>query len=369
MRERGFEIHAVSSPGVQLNNVADIEGVAVHPVKMTREITATKDLMALSNLYFLFRSLLPTIVHAHTPKGGLLGVLAARLARVPIVIYNMHGLPFIIANGFKRKLLWSSETIACRLAHRVLAVSNTIRQKAVNYGICAEEKIRVLALGSIKGVDAHGRFNPQRMPSTIRQEIRERYQIPREALVVGFVGRIVRDKGIVELEAAWQSLKGEFNELFLLLVGPIEPQDPVPAAVLARLQADPRVRFIGSVSNSAPFYTAMDLLVLPTYREGFPITPLEAAAMELPVVATNVDGCVEAVADGVTGLLVPPRDPKALIAAIERLILDPELRQQMGQAGRRRVLEEFRPEIIWQALYENYMELLNQTYRNVKLSP
>ena len=175
---------------------------------------------------------------------------------------------------------------------------------------------------------------------------------------MGYVGRIVRDKGIAELESAWQLLKERFPNLFLLLVGPVEGHDPVPPQVLDSLRKDPRVRLVGSVKETPLFYAAMDLLVLPSHREGFPNTPLEAAAMELPVVATRVDGCVDAVVDGVTGLLVPPRDPQALGAAIERLILDPELRQQMGQAGRQRVLRDFRPEALWQAQYQQYRELL-----------
>ena len=358
LKEQGVQIHAVSSPGEMVTEMGIREDIPIHGIEMAREIDLFKDLRALGKLFTLFRLLKPDIVHAHFPKGGLLGVIAARLARVPIVIYNMHGLRFVTVKGFKRQLLKSSESLSCHLAHRVLAVSNTVRQQAVNYGICEEERISVLALGSINGVDAVGNFNPQRMPSAIRQEFRGRYQIPREAILVGFVGRIVRDKGIAELESAWQLLKNRFPNLFLLLVGPVEGHDPVPPMVLDSLKNEPRVRFAGSVTETAPFYAAMDILVLPTHREGFPITPLEAAAMELPVVATTVDGCVEAVANGVTGFLVPPRDSQALAAAIERLVLDPKLRQQMGLAGRQRVLRDFRPETLWQAQYQHYRELI-----------
>lgn len=145
-----------------------------------------------------------------------------------------------------------------------------------------------------------------------------------------------------------------------MLIGPIESHDPVPTLVLDRLRSDPRVIFVGPVKDVAPYYGAMDLLALPTHREGFPNTPLEAAAMQLPVVATRVDGCTEAVADGETGLLVPPGKGILLAEAIESLLMDPEKRKKMGKRGRERVIRKFRPEIIWQALYENYLELLSR---------
>jgi len=358
MKERGFEVHAVSSPGEWLQLVAAREDIPVHDIDMPRSITPLTDLMALSKLYQLFCYLKPDIVHAHTPKGGLLGVLAARLARVPIVIYGMHGLPFVTASGFKRKLLCWSETISCRLADRVNAVSFSIRQRAAASGFCQETKIHVLGSGSVNGVDALGRFNPKRFPPNKRAEIRHSCQIPPDALVLGYVGRIVRDKGIVELEAAWQLLRPQFPHLHLTLVGSIEPQDPVPAPVLERLKSDPRVHFLGWVNDPAPTYAVMDILVLPTYREGFPISPLEAAAMQVPVVATQVDGCVEAIVDGVTGLLVPPGDSQALAEALQRLILNPELRRHLGQAGRHRVLGEFEPERLAELVFQDYVVML-----------
>jgi glycosyltransferase involved in cell wall biosynthesis len=220
--------------------------------------------------------------------------------------------------------------------------------------------------GSSNGVDALERFNPEKLPSETRFGFRERYQIPPEALVLGFVGRVVRDKGIIELAEAWKILRDSFPNLYLLLIGPIEPQDPIPEDILKTLEKDSRVKFTGEVDDVVPFYAAMDILTLPTYREGFPNAPLEAAAMKLPVVIADVDGCPEAVEHGVTGIVVPPQDSKSLSEALDQLIRNPEKRKIIGQAGRERVLEKFKPEIIWQSLYKLYLELLQNKNINLK---
>jgi glycosyltransferase involved in cell wall biosynthesis len=360
MKEKGFEVHAISSPGRSLHETAKRENIPVHAVDMPRKITPATDLVSLFRLYRLFRKLKPTIVHANTPKGGLLGVLAARLARVPVVIYGMRGLPFVTQYGWKRKILVLTEILACRAADKVITVSQATRKTAVAEGFCSLEKIVVPGNGSSNGVDAIGRFNPQNVSPTARADIRQHYQIPLEATILGFVGRLVRDKGIVELVEAWQVLREYYPDLYLFLVGPVEPQDPIPIDTMAKLKNDPRIKVVGAVKDISPFYAAMDILVLPTYREGFPNTLLEAAAMELPVVATAVDGCVEALADNDTGFLVPPKDSRALSEAIQKLLLNPAMRKSMGQAGRQRVLDKFRPEITWQGLYEIYSELLDR---------
>lgn len=209
-------------------------------------------------------------------------------------------------------------------------------------------------------MDVEGRFNPARLSHGVREKIRNFYKIPESALVIGYVGRIVRDKGITELAAVWQQLRRRHPDLYLFLIGPEEPHDPIPRKTKEVLEADARVIFTGSMREPEELYTAMDILVLPTYREGFPIVPLEAAAMQLPVVATWVDGCREAVINGITGLLVPPKDTEKLAAALEVLIKDPDLRKLMGMAGRERVLREFKPENIWKSLYGKYIELINK---------
>jgi glycosyltransferase involved in cell wall biosynthesis len=358
MKASGFEVHAASSPGPELERFGAEERVPVSAVRMERRITPWADLRALVALIRVIRRVRPTLVHSHTPKGGLLGMLAASAARVPVRIYHMRGLPLVVASGLRRKLLWWTERIACMLADEVLCVSHSLRDTALHEGLCEPDRIHVLAGGSGQGVDAGARFNPDRVGPEARAATRKRLGVPASATVIGFVGRIVRDKGIVELVDAWKRIRAAHPEAHLMLVGPFEPQDPVPPETEAALRDDPRVHLVGLDWNTPPLYAAMDVVVLPTYREGFPNVPLEAAAMGLPVVATRVPGCVDAVADGFTGTLVPARDAAELTRALTRYLEDPELGRRHGRAGRERVLQEFRQEVIWESLRLEYLRLL-----------
>lgn len=357
MAAHGVAISAISSPGEALDALSQRERVPVYGVPMARRITPFADAVAVLRIYRVLRQIRPDIVHAQTPKGGLLGTIAAWLARVPVRIYHIRGLPLTVATGMRRALLRITERIACGLATQVLCVSHSLREVAVADGLCSAGKIKVLAGGSGNGVDADERYNPQRTKSE-REAIRNALGIPRKAIVAGFVGRIVRDKGVIELTRAWSTLREEYPDLCLLVAGRFEDQDPIPDDVGAALRTDPRIRLVPWWDDMPSLYSAMDLVVLPTYREGFPNVPLEAAAMALPVVATNVPGCVDAVQDGVTGTLVPPRDPDALAEAIRGYLRDAERGRAHGRAGRERVLRDFRQPVVWDALRAEYFRLI-----------
>ncbi len=295
-------------------------------------------------------------------------MIAARLVAVPVRIYHIHGMPYMTAMGSKRVLLKMTEKISCALANQVLCVSHSMREVAVREGICPAGKIKVLLGGSINGVDADGRFHPERVGEAGSQT-RAAYNIPKDAQVVGFTGRIVRDKGLVELMDAWKVLREEFPALYLLVVGTFEAQDRVPAETERRLREDPRICLTGQQRETPPFYAAMDILAFPTYREGFGNVAIEAAAMEVPVVGTRITGCVDAVADGETGILVPPRDAVALADALRMYLSNEDLRRRHGQAGRARVLREFRQETIWEAMYQEYVRLLHEKGLSVPQPP
>lgn len=355
MRQWGIEMHALSSPGPELESFGVREGVQVYAVQMERRITPLRDIVALVQISRVLRKIRPRIVHAHTPKAGLLGMLAAWLARIPVRIYHLHGLRFVTESGARRALLRWTERISCLLANRVLCVSASLREVAISERLSSAGKIRTLLNGSINGIDEK-RFQPP--DATARSSARTRLGIPQDAFVVGFIGRVVRQKGIGELAEAWRMLRESFADLRLLVVGPIESEDPVPPGVIDGLRSDPRVCMRGIDWDTPPLYAAMNLFVLPSYREGFPSTLLEASAMGLPVVATNIPGCIDAVVANVTGTLVPPRDVSALIEAVLRYRTDELLRQRHGEAGRARIISDFRQDAVWDATRAEYASML-----------
>lgn len=364
MRARGWETSVVTSPGPALDAFGARHGVPVHGVDMPRRMSPLEDAKSLARLTALLRRLRPDLVHAHTPKGGLLGTLAAAMAGVRARIYHMRGLPLMTATGAQRRILAATERTSCGLATRVLAVSASLRAAAVEARLCPAGKIRVLGSGSGNGVDGEGRFDPARVPSDARAALRGELGIAPDAPVIGFLGRLVRDKGIVELAEAWGRLRATRPDAHLVLGGVFEERDAVPSATRAALEGDPRVHVVGFVDDTPRFYAGVDVITLPTYREGFPNVPLEAASMRVPIVATRVTGCVDAIVDGVTGTLVPPRDAEALAAALAGYLDDPALGERHGRAGRARVLREFRSERLWAALAEVYEEEVPSTPRS-----
>jgi len=359
MRDRNFEIHAIASPGPALSRFGKEEGIPTYSVEMGRRISPLSDLVSLARLVRILTRLRPTIVQSHTPKGGLLGMIAAVLSGVPVRIYTLHGLPLETARGFKRVLLRWTERVSCLLANRVIPVGPSLRRRGIAEGLAAPTKMKVLGKGTINGVDALVRFAPSPETRSQGMALREAQGIPPEALVIGFVGRIVRDKGLEELVRAWKQLREDFPTLHFLVVGEREPQDPLPPEVDQVLRSDPRIHLTGNLQEVRPAYAAMDILVLPSHREGFPTVPLEAAAMELPVVASQVTGCVDAVEDGETGTIFPRGDAAALEEALRSYLGNPSLRSLHGKAGRSRVLREFQPEQVWNVTLEEYRRLLN----------
>lgn len=356
MKARGLEFHAISSPGDHLDEFAVKEGALAHRVEISRTITPLGDLLSVVRLWWELRKIRPAIVQAHTTKAGLLGMIAAWLARCPIRIYYNHGIALLSARGFTRFMLRWCDRLSSSLADRVIYVAPSVRDAALAEGLCPVGKTK--AILSINGLDAAKRFNPSNLGESSRLQMRQKFGIPASALVVGFVGRIFMVKGIVELVAGWNALSMEFDSLHLLVVGSFDSRVAVPKGVERQLRSDARIHLTGYVEDMPLLYRAMDLLVLPSHHEGLGYVLIEASAMELPVVGTRIPGIVEAVLDGETGILVEPGDPCDLANAIRRYLRDPELRKKHGRRGREYVVKAFQRERVWQELYQEYVDLL-----------
>jgi glycosyltransferase involved in cell wall biosynthesis len=358
MASKGFEVHFVTSPGRSLADFAEVEGVQLHEVKVHLKISPLRDLVTIIQFVGVLRRIRPQIVHVHTPKAGFVAMIASWLSRVPVRIYHVHGLRFTTVTGLERLLIRSAEKLTFSLAHLALCVSGSVRAMAISERLCPDGKIKVLAAGSANGLDAVEKFNPAKLEQDARKNTREKFSVPPGAFVIGYVGRIIQDKGIGELAEAWATLREVFPFLHLLLVGSYQKEYPLPESTRAVFDTDPRIHVAGYLEDVAMIYASIDLLVLPSYREGFPNVVLEGSAMELPVVATRVCGCMDAIADGISGTLIPPKDTTALVEAISAYVRDPDLRRRHGVAGRLRVLNEFEPETLWNAIYDEYSHLL-----------
>lgn len=334
-RLAGFRVVLVASPGPLLEAMAASEGVQALPLPMERAISLPRDLLSLFRLWRVLRQIRPAMVEFSTPKAGLLGMLAAWLCRIPHRVYLLRGLKLETSTGLKRSILLAAERLTCRCAHIVIANSASLRDKAHDLQIVAPSKLILLGEGSSRGVDV-AYFCPG--PSSVRKQL----GIPPDAPLLGFVGRITCDKGAPELITAFERVLRESPQARLLLVGWFDAaEDALPEPLRKKIEAHPRILVTGMVDSPLNFYRAMDMMVLPTLREGFPNAVLEASAVGLPVITTLATGARDSVVPELTGLLIPPRSPEAIAQAILDLLGDPERRIRMGKAARSWVTENF----------------------------
>jgi glycosyltransferase involved in cell wall biosynthesis len=352
LRMAGFDVVLMSAPGESLHRIAAEEGVTPWPVPMQRGLAPLADIVSFFTLCQFLLRLHPAITDFSTPKAGLLGNVAAWLLRVPHRVYTLRGLKLEGTQGMKRRLLLWSERVAARCADVVLCNSTSLRSAARALRIAPESKLRLLGDGSSNGVDAE-RFSPG--TSTVRAQL----GIGAEDLVVGFVGRLTKDKGIPELVAAFESLATAEPRLWLLLVGWFDAaEDALDAGMRQQIMGHPKIRCTGFVLDTVPYYRAMDLFVLPTHREGFPNVALEASACGLAVITTESTGARDAVLPEVTGLLIPPGNSPAIRDALLALLRDPEKGRRLGTAGRAWVLDRYTRERVLGLAAEFYQELL-----------
>jgi glycosyltransferase involved in cell wall biosynthesis len=335
LKEGGFRVVLISSPGELLDQMVEEEGVEAVPIPMCRDIAPLSDLVSLIRLSRALARLRPDMTEFSTPKAGLLGNLAARWCGVPVRVYMLRGLRLETLAGLKRRVLVWAERIASACARHVVCNSRSLRAMAIALRLAPAQKLHLIGSGSSNGVDID-RFSPG--PDLIRR----RLGILPPAPVIGFVGRLTRDKGIPELIDAFDEVLHSIPSARLLLVGWFDrSEDAVSEPLKRRILAHPRIVCTGYVKDTAPYYRAMDVMALPTWREGFPNVVLEAAASGVPVVTTISTGSRDAVIPEVTGLLIPAGYPQAIAESLLRLLRHPEDRVRMGRAARTWVIERF----------------------------
>lgn len=354
LKSKGMEIHIVSSPDPRAEKVADRVGVAFHPLELGCARAPWRDGKALLRLIRIIRAVKPEVVQSCTKKGGLISGIAGFLTRTP-VIYVVFGLISENASIWKERLFRPVEKLICALARYVVVISRSNMQSFQDRRLCPASKLVLFGCGSAAGVDTD-RFSRTPLLEAEGRTLRSTLGIPENAQVVGFVGRIVVEKGIRELISAWEMLRGRFPNAHLLLVSPPEV-DPRLAEAVAELQHDLRVHFSGFLPDPRPAYAAMNWLVLPSYSEGFGNVILEAGAMEVPTIAARALGCVDAVLHRQTGLLIEPRDSNALEKAFISVFLDPVESQAWGRRARERCIRDFKPEVIWQGYADLYQSM------------
>lgn len=355
--EAGYSVAAIAARGVDADAVASA-GIRYIEVPVTRRYAPLADLRSLWRMYRLFRRERFDIVHTHTPKGGLIGQYAALLAGVPVRVHTIHGLYF--PGDVSPRLRWLFvllERVTMAFSHLNLSQNAEDIPVAIRERICAAE--RIVLLGN--GIDLR-RFDPDMYPVARRQEIRAALGLRPEHTVIGTVARFVREKGYMELLSAARTIKEKRSDVRFLFVGAAENYrggglDP---QVIREMGLDDVVTFLGHRSDVADLYSVMNILALPSYREGFPRAPMEAAAMGVPAVVTNIRGCRQTVDHGVTGYLVAARDSAALANALLRLVEDPDARRRFGQAARRKAAMEFDEQIIFERIRDVYAQLLSR---------
>lgn len=321
------------------------------PVEVTRSITPVTDLKAIYKIYkFIKNNNINTVV-GHTPKGGMVAMIAAFFAGVNNRIYFRHGIIYETSKGVKRFLLKNIDRLSGTLAKKVVCVSHSVKKISEEDKLNSPTKNIILGLGTCNGIDTENKFNPKKTDLTILSKIRKDLQFFEDNFVIGYVGRLVKDKGINELIESWKILSVKHKNLKLLLVGPIEERDAISEESKKIIESDKNIINTGFVFNSAPYFSLMDVFILPTYREGFPTVSLEASSMNLPVLITKATGCEESIIENKTGIFIK-NTPEDIIEKIEYYIKNPEVKILHGQNGRDFVRKNFEETKIWDIIHE-----------------
>lgn len=349
-----YDVTAISADDKELQRVATKYGVKYHHLEMTRTISPLKDLIAVFKLYQFLKKEKPEIVHSHTPKAGIVGMMAAFLAGVPHRFHTVAGLPLLEATGFKRKVLNFVEKLTSSFATKVYPNSFGLKEIITQHHFCKPAKLEVIANGSSNGIDTT-HFNSTHFSDLDNNNLRNTLDLKTDDFVFIFIGRLVGDKGINELITALKSLA--FPQVKLLLVGHYEPGlDALKPATLQEIDRNADIITVGFQPDVRPYFAIANALVFPSYREGFPNVVLQAGAMGLPSIVTNINGCNEIIQDYQNGLIIPIKDPAALEKAMRLIVEDQTLYQKLHQQARKKVVDNYEQQVVWEGLLAAYQK-------------
>ncbi|MEO5979868.1 MAG: glycosyltransferase family 4 protein [Chryseolinea sp.] len=359
MIDQGYEVITVSAEGSGAEDVK-AEGAQHIAIPFTRKITPIQDLVCLFKLIDVIKEIRPDIIHTHTPKAGLLGMLAGRICNVPVRMHTVAGLPLMEAKGFKRRILEFTERLTYSAAHRVYPNSKGLEDYMIREFQLDPQKVGIIGKGSSNGIDTTYFSSTPELIIEARS-IRNKYNVRQHDIVFGFIGRVVRDKGIVELVSAFKRLRDNLNRqddsksYYLLIVGPFEELlDPLPSDVMTFLKEDPNVILPGFQKDVRPWLMASDIFVFPSYREGFPNVVMQASLLEVPSIVSDINGCNEIIEDGVRGLIVSVKNVDQLLNTMQTLAGDSSMRKKYAMAAKTFVENNYDRNVVWSEIRKEY---------------
>lgn len=357
-----FDVTAVSGDGKELDEIKDREGVTVKPVNMVRQISPYQDLKSLFKLYLLFRKEKPIIVHSITPKAGLLSMIAGKLTGVPIRIHTFTGLIFPTRTGPMKQLLILMDKFLCYCATDIYPEGNGVKTDLINYRITAKP-LRILANGNVNGINLEF-FRSEAVPEPKRINLRESLNIHPDDFVFIFIGRLVRDKGINELISAFKNINVPNTKL--LLVGTFELElDPLLPDTLLEINTNANIISVGFQKDVRTYFAISDALVFPSYREGFPNVVLQAGAMELPSIVTNINGSNEIIINDKNGIIIPSQNVLELQKGMMKFATDKLFYQNLKVNARPLIVSRFEQKKVWEALLAEYNKLIETKKQNI----
>lgn len=359
MSSNGFDVIMISADGKELPDVIAREQCPHIIVPMTRKITPWQDLKCLWQLIRIFRKEKPDIVHSHTPKAGLLGMLAARISGVKARVHTVAGLPLMTEKGFRLRLLTATEKITYAAATQVWPNSNSLLQYIRSHGLAAEKKLGIIGKGSSNGIDLQ-RFGQSALDETRIAAIRNEINYSPQNKYLLSIGRLVADKGIVELVNVFSNMRRNNPQLYLVLVGDFEPQlDPLPSETMQLIETEPGIIRISWTNAVECYMHIADIFVFPSHREGFPNVLLQAGAMQLPIICSGIAGNVDIVTNSETGLIFEKGNEASLQHILMWALMNPAALEQMAKKLQQEISENYRRENIWQNLLAAYKSLVN----------